>query len=667
MGQLLTADLDRSSRINSPTLSMLSFAAENGNDFNHGGVAIFCFEFKTEESMQQPRFSLLFYDHERKLISAVGSKTTLVPIQSVDAGHHKANFHLMMSLNAGEYSVGVQIEALETSKYTLLSRNELLLGFSVAGQDDTPVDLTPAPILAILSVDAVTRPIVKALREQELKLVKGSSEIGENVDRLKALIASTSKKMLGMGLTEVELHRFVSETKNQGPDFDRFMDAMLSDPRAWSESVKNNAGKLVTSVYNSLLDREPEFETLNLKKSIDVTKFLKSIRSSTEFENLATSKARMKRFEFLGRSEEEDRKLKIGGNCVFVHTPLGGIFLYCALACCQQLKREYHDKEVYLISDVALEDSINPLDFDSLGIHGFFRTSQILSTETTSTLNPGLIVSHSEGLMENTIGLTSKYSDALFGVWSDGLRNGTNTNRWLPNTKVEKIYFFGYKGYVVGNNFAIEKIIPPSFLWDAQKTLLDRQWAEAPSLVRPKYSVFYPRYWWRAPYNFKKEFILNSWLETILENSDPDELIVIKSSPLYGDDIGVIAELREQLLANGRAAVYCSDFCISIGLDEAIGKLSSEDLFYLGILENATTHYVLDGSLASIIASHPSIRRPSKVILGSKIDLNNNVGLSVLVNNLAGQMQGLMEFSKFSLVNAEKFKDGYLPAIVSLD
>jgi hypothetical protein len=641
--------------------------AESGKDFHHGEVAIFDFEFETKEPIQQPRFSLLFYDHNQKLISEVLSRSALVPIECINSGRHKANFHLIINLNAGNYFVGVQLEAFEALNRSVISRNELSFGFSVVVQEDTFVDVAPAPMLVILSMGTTAGLSASTVEKPLSHSEQNNFQIAQNDRYLNEFVQNTVKKILGENLSENELHRLLSEIKNQSTELDSSMDAILSDPRAWSESVRNNAGKLIRSAYNSLLDREPEFETLNLKKSIDISRFLKSIRSSAEFENLTTSKARMKRFEFTGRSEEEDRKLKIGGNCIFVHTPLGGIFLYCALACCQQVRREYKDKEIYLISDVPLEDSINPLDFHSLGIQGFFPTNKIVSLEARNALNPGLIISHSEGLMESTVSLTNRYPEAIFGVWSDGLRNGTDTDRWLPKVKVEKIYFFGYKGSVVGKNFAIEKIIPPSFLWDAQKILLDRKWPQALSLERVKYSVFYPRYWWRAPYNFKKEFILNSWLEAVLENSNPEELIVIKSSPLYGDDLGVIAEFREQLLAKGRAAVYSKDFCQSLGLDEIVGDLSSEDLFYLGILDNATNHYVLDGSLASIIASHPNIKRPTQLILGSHINLNNSVGLSVLNNNLASQMQGLMEFSKFSLLNAEKFKGGHLPAIISLD
>lgn len=663
----MTAELDQLSRINSPTLSILSITAESGKDFRHGEVAIFDFEFETKETIQQPRFSILFYDQDHKLISEVASRTALVSIDCINSGRHKANFYLIMNLNAGNYFVGIQLEAFGIANHSVISRNELSFGFSVVIQEDTFIDVAPAPWLVILSMGTTAGLPEKVSNKPTLYPVQNNFQITQNDGYLDKFVQNTVRKILGENLSENELHGFLSEIKNEDTELDSSMDAVLSDPRAWSVSIKNNAGKLITSVYNSLLDREPEFETLNLKKSIDIPRFLKSIRSSAEFENLTISKARMKRFAFAGRSEEEDRKLKIGGNCIFVHTPLGGIFLYCALACCQQVKREYQDKEIYLISDVPLDDNINPLDFHSLGIQGFFQTNKILTLDTPFTLNPGLLVSHSEGLMENTLSLTDKYPEALFGVWSDGLRNATDTDRWLPLLKVEKIYFFGYKGYIIGNNFAIEKIIPTAFLWDAQKILLDRKWPQVPSLERVTYSVFYPRYWWREPYNFKKEFILTSWLEAVLENSNPEELIVIKSSPLYGDDLGVVAEFRKQLLAEGRIAIYSKDFCLSLGLDETTGDLPSEDLFHLGILDNAINHYVLDGSLASIIASHPGIKRPTQLILGSKINLNNSVGLSVLINNLASQMQGLMEFSKFSLLNAENFKEGHLPAIISLD
>ena len=152
----------------------------------------------------------------------------------------------------------------------------------------------------------------------------------------------------------------------------------------------------------------------------------------------------------------------------------------------------------------------------------------------------------------------------------------------------------------------------------------------------------------------------------VLENSAPDELIVIKSSPLYADESGVISEFHDGLLKNGRSVIYSKDFCRSLGIDEMIGELSSEDLFYLGVLDDAANHDVLDGSLASIIASHPRIERPTRLVLGGKININDSVGLSNFINNLAGQMHGLMEFSEFSLTNAEQVRSGHFPALVTL-
>ena len=638
--------------------------------------------FTVSRDIEDFSCGLRIYRPSGEIVVAVVDK----PISVLMNGSHVARFDFAATLPAGGYVASfVFLEGqsdAESKIQNILGLHNLYVEFSVEPDDAYIEPATTAdgrllnPVVVNISLDeheSALKPILqKPAAAGSVAQALNLEEIESEYDRryratINSLVEKMYLKLVGVLPSKAEMAKSSEWIEAGDEGILKALEEILADERSWNESIKNNAGRVFAAVYQGILERDPEFKTENLKKNIDLPKYLKSVVDSREYSALAVSKGRFKKFEKIGRLASQVDAIKINGNAVFVHTPLGGAFLYCALAVCRQLKAEFPDKRVYLVSDIECPDEINASSFSALFIDGIYTTDQVLSAEIDAAVNPGFIISPSEWLIEKPIQMAKLYPSALFGIWSDGFRNVANTMRWLPQLTVQKVYFFGFKANLATIESVAENVIPLHFIWDAQKVLLKSRWGQLPDVADKAYSVFYPRYWWRGAYKFKHEFIVASWLETIIEHSPAEELVVIKSSPLYTDEGRVVSDLRARLESQGRNVMYTEEFCEFVGADKKLAALPAEDLFFLGILSQARMHYVLDGSLANIIASHPCIKKPVSLVLASKMTLGKASGFAGVIHNLAGQMEGLMKCSEFTLVNNSSVGLGQLPAVVVIN
>ena len=660
------ADSDSLGATSIVTVDILNIECNAGKELTRGDVAIFEASFEISEPIFDPKLSLLFYNIENELVFDSKNAASIIdiarttPLSSVVKGRHCASFYLIANLPNGEYFAKFLIMGTDAGGTAIGSENTMPFKFKVTSTDGHGMTPTPnQPV--ILSLEAVQAiPTAKPLAAHVVcdEAVKSEARL---------LVNKLSLKLLGATPGINEIDRLADKFIHNNADIDVILDSLISDDRAWPESMKNNAGYIYSSIYAALLNRKPDFEVAGFKKDVNLPKLLSAVINSKEFNNLQGLKTRFRDFHILGRSSDENCRLQIQGNCIFVHTPFSGLFLYCALACCRFIKLEYTNKKIYLISDLDLQSEISESDFSSLCIDGLYQTKDILLAEISLSLNPGLIVSHSEGEMDNPVNLIKLYPQALFGVWSDGLRNATETIRWMSYAKVQKIYYFGFKHYLAADEFVIEMIVPLDFIWHSQRILLNKKWNLSFDRKTCNYAVFYPRYWWKYPYELTNEFIISNWVDTVVQCSPENELIVIKSSPIYNDDNGVVAGFYDQMISLGRPVVYAEEFLESIGLDKHMANLPSEDLYSLGIFIDSSRHYVLDSSLANIVASHPLIEKPCQIVLGGKMNINDSSYCPAIVNNLSGQIEGLMKLTPYSLINYSDVEAGNFPAIIQIN
>ena len=665
--------LDPLRQIKTNDLQVLGARIREGSELQKGQIATIEVAFFLSREVESFASRLRIYKTDGHCIFASSLKNNGPLVNS----YYRADFYVIAGLPPGQYVASFEFQDNSLSEADgfdvkkILALHNLYVQFGVNTNADVPQGLEDS-VVGYISVPfevAVNRQMLDGSISQNSIIDESVSYfpwplVENNSIKIEYIIQKLHTKILGLEPVGDSLEKLVAICSDHQRGIEFVLDELLSDDRSWIESIKNNAGKLIDSVYLAILNRRPEFNTVNLKKDLNVTSYLRSVVNSPEFLALSASRSVFKKFENFSRNAQDGGHLQIDGDCVLVHTPLDGIFAYCALACCRLIRRDYPDKKIYLISDVALQAEDFESEKNSLYIDGIFRTTDVINNGVDLVLRPGLIISFSETAMDNVIALMQLYPQALFGVMSDGFRNVATAIRWAPHAKVRVVYFFGFKGALISKDYLIEKIIPLPFLWQVQKILLNKKWGCIFELEIDKYSVFYPRYWWRAPYGLECELIVLSWIRTVLENSSEDELIVIKSSPLYGDDAGVISNFRDKLAELGRFVLYAEEFCESLGLDKEMANLPSEDLFYLGVFDKARRHYVLDGSLATIVASHPSVKRPFQLVLGSHMEVMNNYMPSMMIGNLSIQMEGLMNLSNFTLVSDVNVGDGKFPAII---
>lgn len=658
-------------QIKTGDLRVIGAKIREGSELQKGQIATFEVSFLLLREIEYFSARLRIYKTDGRCIFISDFKSQFYLVN----GYYLANFFIIAELPAENYVASfefqentlIQPDVFECKK--ILELNNAYVNFVVKINNNLyneNMDCIEIPME--LTINSLGQGGVALENFSKITSVNSFpwSLTEDNLIIIETLINKVYKKIIGEDPSRFDLENLLKIYNDNYGDINAVLDFILKDHRSWSRSIRNNAGKLVDSVYLALLNRKPEFDTIDLKKNIELTSYLRGIVNSPEFLALHTPRLAFEKFKNFGRDFKIDNNPKIDGDCVLVHTPLDGIFVYCALACCRQIRIDYPEKKIYLLSDVNLQSEIYDLAMDSLPIDGIFLTRDVIDNKTVIDLIPGLILYYSEIDMNNAISLIKLYPQAILGVMSDGFRNAVNIIRWMPYAKVEIIYFFGFKGVLKSKESSVEKVIPLSFVWEMQKFFLDKRWGHSFDLDIKNYSVFYPRYWWRHPYEFSRELIVSSWIDAVLQNSSEDEVIVIKSSPLYGDDIGVISDFREKLAERGRIVTYAGEFCESLGLEKEMANLPSEDLIYLGVFDKAKKHYVLDGSLATIITSHPCMVKPFQVVLGSKIERIFAVASSALISNLSTQMDGLMALSNFLLINNADVAAGEFPAVIEI-
>lgn len=667
--------LDPLRQIATDDLKIIGARIREGSELQRGQIATIEVGISLSRAVESFAARLRIYQTDGRCVFISPLKNN----GAFEGGVYRVDFYIIAGLPVGKYILSFEFqdnsldEVDEFDVKKILALNSLYVEFVLKNNADIDENIYAGGFNYIsVPVEVVINKLIQgALGFQDLSASEAASSFpcswfGKESIQAESIIKKIHNKIVGVEPTDDGLGRLLETFKNNESGIDAVLDELIKDDRSWDESIKNNAGKLIYSFYVGLLNRKPEFNTIDLKREVKLIPFLRNIVNSSEFLGLSASRTAFQEFEVAARKSQVDGCLEFDGDCIFVHTPLDGIFAYCALACCRQVRHEYPEKKIYLISDVALQAELLGEDLSVLYIDGVIRTKDVFDNWGEIDLNPGLIISHSEGSIDNAARLLELYPQALLGVWADGFRNVANANRWMPHAKVRVVYFFSFRGVLTSKELLLERVLPSCFLWDSQRVILNKRWG-AFELDAKNFSVFYPRYWWRAPYLLSHEFIVSSWVDMVLENSSEDELIVVKTSPLYNDGTDVVSNFIEKLVECGRNVVYADEFCESFGLDKKMANLSAEDLFCLGVFGKAKKHYVLDGSLATIIASHPGVIKPSQLVLGSKFNAFDQNIPNMLKSNLSIQMRGVMALSNCSLLNNSSVGAGVFPAVVEID
>lgn len=241
------------------------------------------------------------------------------------------------------------------------------------------------------------------------------------------------------------------------------------------------------------------------------------------------------------------------------------------------------------------------------------------------------VVAHVFGCVEATNHLISCLGAKSLEVYSDSFLNQVFKNSAVdlaPFTlPLTKIYFWEFMSPSVRTelqkmNFhelpwphEVVAVTEFNKFWDHYAACFFLSLPDLPKEPR-RYSVLYLRYWHIDIYaDLDRESILQAFQTTLQEALDHGSTLVIKFDERAGS---FNREVFNHLSRSGHHVIECGDYLRSLGYPEEYGLLKTEILFSLGLLCNASAHFVLDSTQGYAIAIHSRVRRPTKLYYGLK-------------------------------------------------
>ncbi len=451
----------------------------------------------------------------------------------------------------------------------------------------------------------------------------------------------------------------LASTKSNDAEIDALQS--LSPEEHWKQTLHLTAPYVLRSLYLGILGREPErvhvnnalqrlqesdfvslirsFESSGENFHIWRTKFLpemiqKEIKLSSnqessislngliksEVNKLESDIERYQNFHNANSGIEfglsNYPRLNVSESLALVFVPNEGWLPY-ALAIANYLNTNYQRRSVFVYLEwspaLAQAMSFDTVVFDVIHINEFRKIPN------DSNFSPDIICTHSFGWLDETRYLLSRFPEARFYVFADGLKNGVDA--MLSSHKpIDGSIFFSYALPIPEIKHEITIPIDTIFKYvgDIANVYRFQPNIELLKNELPDYAVIYLRYWGGGyAYTIDLYDAVQSIVDTSTKYLSVGDTVVVKN------DARAKAELFSlvcaALLDKGFNVVPFADYLLKYGIGSAYQNLPVEYFFAKGLLCRAKAHVVLDSSLGYIVASSPYIKRQTNIILGADI------------------------------------------------
>jgi hypothetical protein len=386
---------------------------------------------------------------------------------------------------------------------------------------------------------------------------------------------------------------------------------------------------LIESLFRQLLHREGSNDEIAFKyKSYlehhSLDQLIKDFLDSPEAYIQSLNKEHLLQHYFLHHNGIDARstvfpRLQTTRNLGIVFVPNDHFLPFC-LAVADKIYEKYHIESVlvYLHWSPAIHNifSLSQVVYEVIDI-AFF--GQIIRE---SAFEPKFIAVHSWGWLDQSRWLISLFPKAYIYQYADGFGNGIDhliIEEYIDKNQIIRgSFFFGYKPYHHNVN-RIESIIPItnifSYMDEMSKIYKISDQIRPPFLDWDNYAVLYLRYWDKGTYSMPLDMIVEIIRQTIAQVVGTETTILIKDDPRVASVL--MGLVSQQLQNDGYKTASFGEYLQSFNIDSRYQQLPTEYFFSYGFLSRANLHFTLDGSLSYILAAHPSIRRPTELILGA--------------------------------------------------
>lgn len=397
--------------------------------------------------------------------------------------------------------------------------------------------------------------------------------------------------------------------------------------------------------YRGVLQRMPSEQEINVHISscnnIDNDKLVKILRSflvSSEFKNQLPQL-----YPLLLPNDTTDLINACESYALF--PVFNEVWLPFALSCCEYIWKEYCVKSL-LVTDGqinAVKHALNEFDF-LIGSHEKESVNTIIELK-----EPALFFAHSHVWPDLTSTIIDKCPASVMFLIGDGFRNQPYPT-WEHKRNVYCAISWGFDDGVCGHY--LKKIIEYSSIEFYRDFIADKLLSQSMAANDiDNYDAFYVRYWGEggAYQGISLQDVVTSWVDTVSMYTMPGTTLVIKGVPRVSSSLMNV--FRTQLAIKNVKYIDFDEYAKKVRFEcEYIDALPVEYSYRKGLLCNAGRHYVLDSSLAFVIAHSAHIRKPCSIVLGVQSDVVNG-----FPEEAVEQIKNFIEHSRKAIIDSIDF------------
>lgn len=427
---------------------------------------------------------------------------------------------------------------------------------------------------------------------------------------------------------------------------DLFHELFIGETGLDNKNINIPIRQMIEVFYRAVLNRVPTEEEIDIHAygypafdTPNLVSMLSSFVSSEEFAEKFSD-------EYQSLVTAKHQKSLINACDSYLLFPVfNEAWLPFALACCEYYFNEYAIKTIFF-SDVqckSLTYALESYDF----LLGCCRCRDV--EKLIALKPPSIIFSHAEIWVElNELFLEKSPLSVLF-VIGDAFRNHLH-NIWEPSKHIFGAIFWGFDD---GGCNSSEKFVIDYFRIEYfRKALADNfilQNEFGPDF--DEYDVFYVRYWSEGGVykEIHPDVVVQTWTDTVLAKSNFNTILIIKGDERVSS--GLTAKFKALLTEKNVRFIDFEDYAFQRGVSiSGLGSMPVEYAYSKGLLCNAGKHYVLDSSLAYVIANHPQVKKICEIVLGVDSSSDNQ-----FPDDCKAQITRFIEHTKNAITSSPRF------------
>lgn len=431
-----------------------------------------------------------------------------------------------------------------------------------------------------------------------------------------------------------------------GDSSNLFRELFIGETRLDSANVSIPIRQMIEVFYKAILNRAPT------EKEIDIHAYGYPVFDTPNMVSLLSSFVSSKEFvqKFSNEhksllTEKHQSSLINACDSYLIFPVFNEAWLPFALACCEYFFNEYSIKSL-LVSEVQYESLNYALNSFSFLI-GCCCGADVVNLVTVKP--PAIIFVHSGIWVQLTEALIEKSNFSVFYILGDAFRNHPHYV-WDSRKYISGAISWGFDDGVCSS---YKKTVIDYFSIERFRTAL------ACNIIPQSvfgvdlelYDVFYVRYWSEGGVysGIDSDSVVRSWADTVLAMSDLNAVLIIKGDERVSSEL--TNKFKMMLAERGVEFIDFEDYAFQRGVNiSRFGNMPVEYAYSKGLLCRARKHYVLDSSLAYVIANHPQVDKCCEIVLG--VD-------SFLVNQFPDdckvQIASFIEHTKNAIANSPQF------------